>query len=413
MRLVRERGELGAVPDGGNRTARAVRLPLFATRRRRRFPHPRVASRPHQWDWYNVSYGIAARFRAATGSSLLPLVRASATHQAAARDPARSRREPLHAHRASSSASTACSVCSAICKFLTDHGLIEQPKAQWVWRRVEGGGSRPRIHSLANPGAALLRKLKLSSRKRDWAELNRNLSDAWFVLNVPHELGVVDAHVSFLRGVAARPDHSLETAATTAISIPGRERSIFPDKILIARGRAACPSCCPSRSTDRPNRTCGARSPTFRTWPRSSRPITSMPTPGCPSSNSARPRFRVLTAVEGGEAKMRNVARTAFEISGGTAPDRFLVTSLASLREGDPFEIEWMNAAGADGSLGGVAGRSPLMIRCTFAVGLSGCSSASFRSRASRLPASAFPSGPMASARACEAACRSAPSIVR
>ena len=43
-------------------------------------------------------------------------------------------------------------------QFLTDHGLIEQPKAQWVWRRLEGGGSRPRIHSLANPGAALLRK---------------------------------------------------------------------------------------------------------------------------------------------------------------------------------------------------------------------------------------------------------------
>jgi hypothetical protein len=63
-------------------------------------------------------------------------------------------------------------------KLLTDHGLIEQPKAQWVWQRVEGGGSRPRVHSLANPGAALLRKLKLSSRKRDWAELNRNLSDA-------------------------------------------------------------------------------------------------------------------------------------------------------------------------------------------------------------------------------------------
>jgi len=63
-------------------------------------------------------------------------------------------------------------------KLLTDHGLIEQPRAQWVWQRVEGGGSRPRIHSLANPGAALLRKLKYSSRKRDWAELNRNIFDA-------------------------------------------------------------------------------------------------------------------------------------------------------------------------------------------------------------------------------------------
>ena len=67
---------------------------------------------------------------------------------------------------------------------------------------------------------------------------------------------------------------------------------------------------------------------------------------GMPELEFGTPRFRVLTAIEGGEAKMRNVARTAFEICDGTAPDRFLVTSLASLRENDPFEIEWMNAAG-------------------------------------------------------------------
>jgi hypothetical protein len=88
---------------------------------------------------------------------------------------------------------------------LTTRGLIEQPKAQWVWRRVEGGGSRPRIHSLANGGATVLRRLKLSARKRDWAELNRSLSPAWFILNVPHELAVVDASISFRLGVAKRP----------------------------------------------------------------------------------------------------------------------------------------------------------------------------------------------------------------
>lgn len=231
-------------------------------------------------------------------------------------------------------------------KFLTGQGLIEQPKAQWVWRRREGGGSKPRIHSLANPGAFVLRKLKLSSRKRDWAELNRNLSDAWFLLNVPHELGIVDAHVSFLRGVAARPDHSLETATTKAISIPGRERSVFPDKLLIAGRAGSMPVVLPievDRSTEPNVRRAqsnlsylGEKFAAYHVYAYA----------GMPELEFGTPRFRVLTAVEGGEAKMRNVARTAFETSGGTAPDRFLVTSLASLRENDPFEIEWLNAAG-------------------------------------------------------------------
>src|SRR4051812_6883627 len=34
-------------------------------------------------------------------------------------------------------------------QFLTGKGYIEQPEAQWVWRRREGGGSRPKIHALA------------------------------------------------------------------------------------------------------------------------------------------------------------------------------------------------------------------------------------------------------------------------
>jgi hypothetical protein len=50
-------------------------------------------------------------------------------------------------------------------QFLKARGYIEHPDAQWVWRRVKGGGSRPRIHSLANPGAALLRELKLTTRR--------------------------------------------------------------------------------------------------------------------------------------------------------------------------------------------------------------------------------------------------------
>ncbi len=230
-------------------------------------------------------------------------------------------------------------------KFLTDRGLIEQPKAQWVWRRREGGGSKPRIHSLANPGAALLRKLKRSTQKRDWAELNRNLTEAWFILHVPHELAIVDAHIAFRRGIAARPDHTLETAATRAISIPGRARSIFPDRILIAGREGNLPVVLAievDRSTE-PNvrRSHSDLSHLFEKFVA----YHVYAHAGMPELEFGTPRFRVLTAIEGGEAKMRNVARTAYETSDGTAPDRFLVTSLASLREGDPFAIEWMNAA--------------------------------------------------------------------
>src|SRR5215210_5809735 len=57
-------------------------------------------------------------------------------------------------------------------KFLTDQGLIEQPDAQWVWRRREGGGSNSRIHALANPGKDLLRRQRFAPRNRDYADLN-------------------------------------------------------------------------------------------------------------------------------------------------------------------------------------------------------------------------------------------------
>ena len=230
-------------------------------------------------------------------------------------------------------------------QFLTDQGLIEQPKAQWVWRRLEGGGSRPRIHSLANPGASVLRKLKLSKRKRDWAELNRNLSEAWFILNIAHELGIVDAENSFRLGAAARPDHTLSAAETVAISIPGRERSIFPDKILIAGREGSMPVVLPleiDRSTE-PNARRAQPNLSYLAEKFAAYHVYAYA--GMPLLEFGTPRFRVLTAIDGGEAKMRNVARTAFETSGGTAPDRFLVTSLSALREGDPFEIPWMNAA--------------------------------------------------------------------
>jgi hypothetical protein len=237
-------------------------------------------------------------------------------------------------------------------QFLSGKGYIEQPAAQWVWRRREGGGSRPRVHSLANPGAVLLRELKLSSRKRDWAELNGNLSPAWFVLNIAHELAVVDVRIAFRLGVAKRPDHrllsteALTGSAVRSLKVPGRERHIFPDWLPVL-GRDGCEPVVLATEVHRGSEPFVRRAQpelsdvfdkydAYHVYASAERHIADFGTA----------RLRVLTAVEGGEAMMRSAARTAFEISDGTAPDRFLVTSLASLREGDPFEIPWLNAAG-------------------------------------------------------------------
>jgi len=229
---------------------------------------------------------------------------------------------------------------------LTERGLIEQPEAQWVWRRRKGGGSRKRIHALANPGDAVLRELKLVDRKgRDFTELNRDLSPARFALRVPHQLAVVDVALAFRPGLDARPDPTLRTATTRKLTIPGRERSIFPDKTLIAGRQECLPVVLPvevDRSTEpnmrRPEAVLDELAEKFELYnlyAESERPLVDFGTP----------HFHVLTAVSGGEAKMRNVARTAFGICGETAPDRFLVTSLAALEEGDPFEVPWLNAA--------------------------------------------------------------------
>src|SRR4051812_28291007 len=236
-------------------------------------------------------------------------------------------------------------------QFLTERGYIEQPKAQWVWRRREGGGSRPKIHSLANPGAALLRALKLSTRKRDWAELNSHLSPAWFVLNVPHELAVVDVRIAFRLGVAKRPDHQLlSTQALTgsaihSLKIPGREQHIFPDWLPVI-GHEECAPVVLANEVHRGTEPFIRRAQpelsdvydkydAYHVYASAERHLADFGTA----------RFRVLTIVEGGEAMMRTAAQTAFGICDGNAPDRFLVTSLASLRAGDPFEIAWLNAA--------------------------------------------------------------------
>ena len=130
-----------------------------------------------------------------------------------------------------------------------------------------------------------------------------------------------------------------------SLSIPGRERFIFPDWLPVL-GRENCDPVVASVEMDRgtmPNiRRAGSdlsdlaeKFAAYHVYAHADQHLIDFGTP----------RFRVLTIVEGGKAKMRNVARTAFEMCDGTAPDRFLVTTFERIVTGDPFEIGWLNAA--------------------------------------------------------------------
>jgi hypothetical protein len=308
------------------------------------FPHRFAASsQPHPCGWYNVEMQVTAPSSAGHQAQLPLGIGISYTKRHI--DILRDLDENRFMHTGQFQRLYEVQRIFRDLKILTDHGLIEQPEAQWVWRRREGGGSNSRIHSLANPGKDLLRRQRFAPRKRDYADLNGKLSKAWFVLHLPHELAVVDAYISFRLGVAKRSDHSLAVAPTSAISIPGRAKSIFPDKLLIASRQGCMPIVLPievDRSTE-PNERFARPDLSYLAEKFMAYHIYAYA--GMPELEFGTPRFRVLIAVDGGDLKMRNVARTAFQISGGTAPERFLVTSLAALREGDPFEIEWMNAA--------------------------------------------------------------------
>jgi hypothetical protein len=138
---------------------------------------------------------------------------------------------------------------------------------------------------------------------------------------------------------------ALTGSAVRSLSIPGRERFVFPDWLPVF-GRENCAPVVASVEMDRgtmPNiRRAGSdlsdlaeKYEAYQIYAHAEQHLIDFGTP----------RFRVLTIVDGGEAKVRNVARTAFEMCDGTAPDRFLVTSLERVVAGDPFEIEWLNAA--------------------------------------------------------------------
>src|SRR3712207_2203587 len=88
------------------------------------------------------------------------------------------------------------------------HGYVDRPKAQRYWRIREGGGSYPLIYALANRSARALvvYKLRPDALRRDWSELNRELSELSSL--IPHQLGVADVYVWFRRLAEALETHT-------------------------------------------------------------------------------------------------------------------------------------------------------------------------------------------------------------
>jgi hypothetical protein len=118
------------------------------------------------------------------------------------------------------------------------HGYIDRPKAQRAHRRREGGGSFPLIYALANLGARALalKGLRPDATRRDWNELNRELSE--LSAHIPHELGIADAYVAFRHGCARRGYDLLQGFELApgkwgrALEVPGEEKLLYPDWIF-------------------------------------------------------------------------------------------------------------------------------------------------------------------------------------
>ena len=236
-------------------------------------------------------------------------------------------------------------------KLLFRHGLIERPKAGRFWRFREGGGSNALLLALAHQGAVVLAGRGYpEALARDWTELNRELSQ--FSPAIPHILDLAAVKVAFRKAVNDVPRLELkqgfELVRELALMVPGRNRRLVPDwTITLGMADAAIDPSLFFIEKDKgsePNRRHGSpwlQSLVFKFS-------------GYLAYGRARrhhrqfglKNFRVLTIVDGGETKMANVARTAFEVTGGIGVERFLVTSSAELSQLGPLRCAWLNAAG-------------------------------------------------------------------
>ena len=232
---------------------------------------------------------------------------------------------------------------------------VDRPAAQWVWRRREGGGSRPIVYALGHRGAKALAAAGLTrALARDWTERNRTLS-AWSFL-VPHELAVADIRVAFRRACAGVPgllllqaDELTGGSGARGLEVPGRDRPLYPDWIfaLALEGATRSEPCLFFVEVDRctePNVRHG--SPERQSLARKYEGYLAFARARGQLDQFGVRNFRVLTVTTGGPAKVMNLAQAAFAVSGGRGAERFLATSAAALAEQDVLSVPWVNGAG-------------------------------------------------------------------
>jgi hypothetical protein len=240
-------------------------------------------------------------------------------------------------------------------RFLFRHGYIDRPTAQKHWRIREGGGSYPLIYALSNRGARALvvYKRRHNAMRRDWSELNRELSE--LSSHIPHEMGVADVYVWFRRLADALPNRTLlqgfELAHGTdgrALEIPGTTKLLEPDFI---------PALVPSTDL-------GKEELFFVERHMGTEPNTRYSSPqlehltgkyeGYLSYARAKKcyeqfgiaNFRVLTVTSGGAINVGNIVKAAEAVCDGVGAGRFLVTTAAALDTSDPLEVTWFDASG-------------------------------------------------------------------
>ena len=236
---------------------------------------------------------------------------------------------------------------------LFDHGYVDRPRAQRIWRQREGGGSRPLVHALSTKGAQALCGLGLIRQTgRDWSERNRDLSP--FSFAIPHELAVADVRVAFVRACRDRPGRQLlhgeklaSGRAARALEIPGRDHPLYPDWIAAVDAGSGEP-CLFFVEVDRctePNTRRGSEE--LQSLQRKFEGYLAYARARRQREQFGIGNFRVLTITTGSETRVRNMAAAAHKASGGVGAGRFLSASFADLLVHDPLAtLPWVDSGG-------------------------------------------------------------------
>ena len=234
-------------------------------------------------------------------------------------------------------------------KRLYHHGYIDRVEAQRRVRLLKGGGSQALVVSLTNKGARLLKAHGLLvHERRNWNERNRLLKP-W---SLSHPLNVSEVAVAFDLSFRSLVGYDL-SRMNDPISLrsPENDAPLIPDlthELVEPSGARSilfkeidCGTMPNTRDETSALQSLAWKFERYLAYARS----------GAAQSDLGTKALRVLTIVQGGEMKKRNVATTALSVCGGVGVDRFLVTTLDDVRAGSVADRIWINARGETRSL--------------------------------------------------------------